>query len=129
VREVTQTLLEQLGYRAIAAASAAEALDTLASGARVDLVFSDIVMPGRIDGIGLARHVARNYPGVAVLLSTGYSRQADTIEREFPILHKPYHSDVLGQALRDALMRKREMFGAPQRLASKGWRAWIRSER
>jgi CheY-like chemotaxis protein len=129
VREVTETLLAQLGYRVIAAADAATALATLAAGTPIDLVFSDIVMPGAIDGVGLARQIARDYPGTAVLLTTGYSRQADALEREFPILHKPYQSDALSRAVRDALARKRDLFDAPARLARRGWRAWIRSER
>src|SRR5262249_45870417 len=73
VAEVTSGLLDQLGYRVLRAESAAAALDSLHNGAQVDLVFSDIVMPGALDGLGLADEVRKLYPHVPVLLTSGFS--------------------------------------------------------
>ena len=79
--------------------SAAAALQMLEEGEHPDLVFSDIVMAGEMDGLALARHIRRKWPRVPILLATGYSREAGAIGREFPILAKPYQSGELGAAL------------------------------
>ena len=63
VAEVTSSLLEQLGYRVVRAENAAEALRHLQQGIGVDLLFSDIVMPGSINGLGLAQICRERYPG------------------------------------------------------------------
>ena len=102
VRTVAVSLLEQLGYRATAVASAPVALERLAAGATFDLIFTDVVMPGDIDGLALARTVKSGYPGIPIVLTTGYARIFDT-EPEFPVLRKPYQLAALGRAMRDAL--------------------------
>jgi PAS domain S-box-containing protein len=103
VQAVAASLLEQLGYRVLQTGDAKSALQVLATGEPVDLVFSDIVMPGELDGIGLARRIKQQFPGVAVLLTTGYADAADAAEPGFPILRKPYRLAVLARALREAL--------------------------
>jgi K+-sensing histidine kinase KdpD len=62
VAEVTSSLFEHLGYETVYRESAAAALDLLEDGTKVDILFSDIVMPGTIDGIGLAREINSRYP-------------------------------------------------------------------
>ena len=101
--EVAVMLLEQLGYRVLHAQSADAALQLLASGKAVDLVFTDIVMPGELDGMALARQVKEEYPDIAVLLTTGYAKAANASESGFPILRKPYQLAALARAIRDAL--------------------------
>ena len=96
-------LLDQLGYRVFRAQSAIAALQLLQSGEVVDLVFSDIVMPGELDGVALARQVKHEYPDVAVLLTTGYAWAVNTLEAGFPVLRKPYQLPTLARAIRDAL--------------------------
>ncbi len=103
VQEVAGMLLEQLGYRVFLAQSAASALQFLASGEAVDLVFTDIVMPGELDGVALARRVKDEYPDTAVLLTSGYAKAADPLEAGFPILRKPYQLPTLARAIRNAL--------------------------
>ena len=103
VKEVAGMLLGELGYRVMHVDNASAALATLASGAPVDLVFSDVVMPGEIDGLALAQRVKEQYPRVAVLLTTGYTRAANAAEAGVPILRKPYRLATLGRAIRHAL--------------------------
>jgi PAS domain S-box-containing protein len=103
VQETVGMLLNQLGYRVFRARSAATALQLLQAGEAVDLVFSDIIMPGELDGMALARQVKEEYPDIAVLLTSGYAKAVNTLEANFPILRKPYQLATLARAIRDAL--------------------------
>jgi PAS domain S-box-containing protein len=103
VQEVASMLLEQLGYHVVAAQSAAAALDLLVSGEEIDLLFTDVVMPGELDGLGLAQRVREEYPDVAVLLTSGYAKALSTVDSGFPVLRKPYQLATLGHAIREAL--------------------------
>jgi CheY-like chemotaxis protein len=103
VQETVAMLLDQLGYRVFRARSAAAALQLLKSVEALDLVFSDIIMPGELDGVALARQVKEEYPDIAVLLTSGYAKTANTQEAGFPILRKPYQLATLARAIRDAL--------------------------
>jgi PAS domain S-box-containing protein len=103
VSDVTATLLEQLGYRVDRAANAVEALARLQDGDRFDLLFSDIVMPHGMNGIHLAQEVSERYPGMCVLLTTGYSDIAVAAESRFPILRKPFELSALDRAVREAM--------------------------
>ncbi len=100
VAEVTRTLLSQLGYRVIPAANADEALRELEHGTRVEAMFSDIVMPGTMNGLVLAQEVSKRYPRVKILLTSGYNDIAKTAEQQFAILRKPYQLSALEKALR-----------------------------
>ena len=91
-------LLEQLGYAVRWVSNAEEALAEI-DGQGIDLVFSDIVMPGKMDGLALAQTIRLKYPRLPILLATGYS---DTLRRTslgFQILKKPYEIHELSQAL------------------------------
>ncbi len=102
VRHVAVSLLEQIGYRTIEAETASAALDILAAGKNVDLVFSDVVLPGQTDGLALARTVTTRYPTIPVVLTTGYTKVFDT-GPEYPVLRKPYQISALGRVIHDAL--------------------------
>lgn len=102
VRAVTVSLLEQLGYRTIAVDNAATALEILASPQPVSIVFSDVVLPGEIDGLSLACTARARYPDVPVVLTTGYTRVFDS-EPEYPVLRKPYQISALGRIIRETL--------------------------
>jgi PAS domain S-box-containing protein len=106
VGDVSAMLLEQFGCTVLRAARPDAALAVLNSGADVDLVFSDMVMPGDMDGLALARAIREMHPGVPVLLATGYSSAAERVGREFPILRKPYDYDSLAEAVKTALCEK-----------------------
>jgi PAS domain S-box-containing protein len=98
VASASTGLLEQLGYAVRWVPNAEAALREI-EGNDFDLVFSDIVMPGGIDGLGLARVIRERYPGLPVLLATGYSDAAQNVRADFPILRKPYRVDELSRAL------------------------------
>ncbi len=103
VASVAEAYFEQLGYAVRHAASAQAGLELLAGEAGVDLVFSDILMPGGMNGLQLADTVRRLYPDIAVLLTTGYSSSAqDAVRRGFAVLQKPYDLAGLETALREA---------------------------
>ena len=95
VAEVTSSLFEHLGYDTAYCDLAEAALRLLADGTKIDLVFSDIVMPGTIDGVGLASEVQARYPHLPVILTTGYSDAAQAAPPSLPILRKPFDADAL----------------------------------
>jgi CheY-like chemotaxis protein len=98
VASVSAGLLEQLGYTVRRVANAEAALRELELDG-IDLVFSDIVMPGKMDGLGLARHLKAVRPGLPILLASGYSDAALSVRGDFPILRKPYEIHELSQAI------------------------------
>jgi PAS domain S-box-containing protein len=98
VASVSSSLLEQLGYTVRRVADGEAALREIERN-NVDLVFSDIVMPGKIDGLHLARRLREIRPDLPILLATGYSDAAADVRGDFPILRKPYEIHQLSQAI------------------------------
>ncbi|HEY4546252.1 MAG TPA: ATP-binding protein [Pedomonas sp.] len=99
VATVTASMLHELGYQVVRAASASDALEHLRAGVRVDFMLSDIIMPGSINGVELEDIVRRNYSLVPVLLMTGCSDNALQQNLERPVLRKPFDIEMLRQAL------------------------------
>jgi len=103
VAEVTGAYFEQLGYQVKQATNAQAALELLASGPPVDLVFSDILMPGGMTGLELGRAVGERHPSLPVVLATGYSTSArEAVAQGFIVLQKPFDLIALERALREA---------------------------
>ena len=102
VRAVTVSLLEQLGYRTIAVENATAALEVLDRSPDVSVLFSDVVLPGDMDGLLLARSAKARYAHIPIVLTTGYARVFDS-EPEFPVLRKPYQISALGRVIREAI--------------------------
>jgi PAS domain S-box-containing protein len=98
VAMVSTGLLEQLGYNVRWAADASAALAELEMDG-IDIVFSDVVMPGKMDGIGLAQTIREKNPKLPILLMTGYSSSATGTSSQFPILRKPYQLHELSREL------------------------------
>ena len=101
VAVLVSEMLGQLGYEVTRVASAAAALGALANGRHVDVVLSDIMMPGGMNGVELAREVRRRRSGLPILLTSGY---AEASQREadadgIRILPKPYLLKDLAAAL------------------------------
>ena len=105
VAELAAGMLTELGFDSSIAHSAKEALDRLTAGDKPKVVFTDIVMPGGISGIELARKVRDRFPELPILLTTGYSEQVGSAHG-FPVLQKPYEMDSLARALGKLLKRE-----------------------
>lgn len=106
VAELAQAMLESLGYRVRMVNSPTEALQLIRAGEPVDLLFTDLIMPGSMNGVVLAREARRMLPSLKILLTTGYA--SESIERhgadgEFPVLDKPYRHDELARKIRIVL--------------------------
>ncbi len=106
VLDVTLKRVEALGYVAEAAHSGAQAINVLKSGIGVDVILSDIVMPGGMTGFELARRVRSEAPAVKIVLATGFSGDASAgnqLEPDIPVLYKPYSREQLANALAAAI--------------------------
>jgi PAS domain S-box-containing protein len=104
VAELAAEMLLQLGYGYTRVRTGHAALSVLASGQRVDVVFSDVLMPGGMNGAELAEEVRRRRPGLPIVLATGFDGEAIAQARaeDLPLLRKPYRLDTLAQTLRHA---------------------------
>lgn len=96
VRDSSHQLLASAGFVVRSAGSAAEALQLVSEGLKIDVLVSDIVMPGGMHGVELARRVRRHTPAVRVVLVTGYADIADGArDDDFAVLRKPYELAAL----------------------------------
>ena len=107
VRKLTVQRLVELGYRTVEAETGDAALHLLQDGQRVDAVFSDLVMPGKLNGYDLAHSIYADYPDIPVLLTSGYASDVVTSrlteDMRFPVLHKPYRLPELAKKLHELL--------------------------
>ena len=103
--DVAEHLRDQ-GFAVLEASSGDEALEILQSGARVDLVFSDIQMPGSASGVDLARWILASAPHIAVILTSGADRAMDLdpdLAAIAPVQGKPYDPGALVRRIRAML--------------------------
>jgi CheY-like chemotaxis protein len=106
LRSYVTTQLKSLGYRTLTAANAAEALAISDDGAVFDLLFTDITMPGRMNGRQLAVEMAKRRSALKILFTSGYSENAtgvDRLDSEILLLAKPYRKSELARMIRLAL--------------------------
>ncbi len=111
--EIAQSILRKLGYKTLISSNGEAALQVLEQNhASIDLLFSDIVMPGKVDGFTLADTVSRNWPGVKVLLTSGFAKSAEQKQdmnnmqitnMKKNLLDKPYNKIELAKAIRSTL--------------------------
>lgn len=106
--ELTVIVLEKLGYNVLTADSAAQAMTVIDHcSQRVDLLFSDVVMPGGMDGFALAAVVRAQQPGIKVLLTSGFTGNEllpdGSATSGWPILNKPYSQQELAKNIREIL--------------------------
>lgn len=107
VRAVTESLLTELGCRVTVEPDAVRALKRLTDGEAFDLMLSDIVMPGGMNGVELAHAAAARDPDLPIVLTTGYAgdRFGDgASETPWPVLRKPFRAEQLETVIRDALV-------------------------
>src|SRR5262249_60768346 len=104
LREIVATLAKSLGYDVLETSGSTEAISTLERGTHVDLLLTDVVMPG-VSGPELAARVRDRIAGGRVLFMSGYAE--DTLRTELPhgapLLRKPFSSEVLARKLRETL--------------------------
>ena len=99
--------LRELGYQTYAAENAAQAMAVLEGNTGIDLLFSDVVMPGGMNGYELARAAVESHPGLRVLLTSGFTSRAlsndDELSVSSGILAKPYRKEELARRVRQVL--------------------------
>ena len=100
---VVQAMIEDLGYRVTRVGDALQALDVLDRGEAFDLIFSDVVMPGELNGLQLAAVIRERRPGMPIVLTTGYAGVAENRTADYQVVPKPYTMAVLSEAFRTAL--------------------------
>ncbi|MGX4643849.1 histidine kinase famiy protein [Massilia sp. SYSU DXS3249] len=115
VRELAESMLGEAGYAVVSAPSGEQALRMLESGDEIDLVFTDVLMPGGMNGLQLADKVRMHRPDTPILITTGYMDElpAASPSRPLDILGKPYRQE-------DLLSRVKALLPGPQGRA--GWR-------
>jgi len=107
VRGYVMAQLQRLGYRTIAAANGSDALALLDQGVAFDVLFTDVIMPGGMNGRELADAVAQRRPGVPVLYTSGYPEAAimhdGRLDPGVALLNKPYRQSELARLMRQVL--------------------------
>ncbi|MCP4414127.1 MAG: PAS domain S-box protein [Gammaproteobacteria bacterium] len=110
--EITSSFLNNAGYKTITASSGKQALSIIKSGEKIDLLFTDIIMPGKYDGFQLASKIHEEYPHLKILLTSGYTMERENqivCDDKFiaslanSIVNKPYDQSDLTQAIRTTL--------------------------
>ncbi len=116
VRETVVALLADLGYRVLKAVDAASALNVIDSGIPIDMLFTDVVMPGTLKSPELARKAKERLPDIAVLFTSGYTENSivhgGKLDAGVELLSKPYTRDALARKFRHVLNNQRQRSGA-----------------
>ena len=107
VRKYVRTQIEGLGYATLEAANAAEALEVIDANAQIDLLFTDVIMPGAMNGRQLVDEALRRRPGLKTLFTSGYTENAivhhGRLDSGVLLLAKPYRKSELARMIRMAL--------------------------
>jgi CheY-like chemotaxis protein len=110
VRSATCGILSALGYRVLEAPDAAVARAIVESGEQIDLVFSDVIMPGPVSSLQLGEVVRERLPRAQILYTSGYAEgvlaHEGKVEANINLLQKPYHPDALSARIRHLLRRR-----------------------
>jgi len=110
VRSATVAMLSGLGYRVLSSPDADHAAQLLGEGARIDLLFSDVIMPGRLTSLQLSELVKRDQPQAQVLFTSGYAEGLLAHDGKLPagvsLLAKPYTVETLSARVRQVLRQR-----------------------
>ncbi len=116
VRDITVSLLSELGYKVLKARDADSGLAIIESGVSIDLLFTDVVMPGRLKSSELARKAKERRPDIEVLFTSGYTENSivhgGRLDPGVNLLSKPYARETLARKIRMLLDKAKER--APQ---------------
>ena len=111
LRAYTVEMLRELGYNVLEAPNGATALDMLQQNPKIDLLFTDIIMPGGMNGRQLADEAVRRRPGLKVLFTTGYTRNAivnhGRLDPGVEMISKPFSLEELGAKVRSMLDKQK----------------------
>ncbi|MEW6763685.1 MAG: PAS domain-containing protein [Pseudomonadota bacterium] len=124
VRATVVEMLTQLGYRVLKASDASSALAVIESGVPIDVLFTDVVMPGTLRSPELARIARERLPNLAVLFTSGYTENAivhgGRLDPGVELLGKPYTRERLARRIRQVLARQKSRAEAPQDVPEAG---------
>jgi PAS domain S-box-containing protein len=136
VRDTVVAMLSDLGYRVLKAKDAHSALSIIESGIPIDLLFTDVIMPGPLKSTELARKARERMPDLVVLFTSGYTENAivhsGRLDESVELLSKPYSRDALARKIRSLLSsaeqrktaREREHFADGSHLAANPGKVW-----
>jgi CheY-like chemotaxis protein len=112
VRATAIEMLGDLGYRVLKASDAAGALHIIESGLSIDLLFTDVVMPGKLKSPELARKAKERQPNIGVLFTSGYTENAivhgGRLDADVELLPKPYAREALARKVRQVLAKAKQ---------------------
>ncbi|WP_454742425.1 response regulator [Cupriavidus necator] len=127
VRATVVDMLASLGYQVLRARDAQDALELVERGELVDLLFSDVVMPGPLRSTELARKVREHLPGVGVLFTSGYTDSVivhdGRLDAGIELLSKPYTHEAMARKVRHVLANRRQRATAPGAAPAHGGQA------
>ncbi|TCL71135.1 PAS domain S-box protein [Rhizobium sp. BK251] len=119
VRATVVEMLGDLGYRVLKARDASSALSIIESGVPIDLLFTDVVMPGPLKSAELARQAKERLPDIAVLFTSGYTENSivheGRLDAGIELLSKPYSREALARRIRHLLSNRRQLKRKPSR--------------
>lgn len=105
VRMASASMLEEAGFEVIEACDADEALRLLSANPGVGVVFTDVEMPGTIDGLDLARRIHHDWPRIGVVVTSGRRGQTAAVQDGDVFMPKPYRSAVLITGIKESMRR------------------------
>jgi CheY-like chemotaxis protein len=110
VAEATAELLREIGLQVVWVDAGKTALRAVEGDPTIEMVISDILMPGGMSGLDLARTLREIRPELPILLATGHSQYSQQVMKEgFTLVEKPYHRQVLAAAIQAAAVRDRDL--------------------
>jgi DNA-binding NtrC family response regulator len=115
LRMAISDYLQECGFKIYEAVTASEAIEMIESGRFViDLVFSDVRTPGKVDGFGLAQWVRKNRPGLPVILTSGDAKKSEVAKalcENEPMFEKPYDLDLVLAHIRTVMAQQKRTCG------------------
>jgi CheY-like chemotaxis protein len=117
VRSSTCGILSALGYHVLEACDAARAVELIEAGRPIDLVFSDVIMPGPVSSLQLREVLRAHLPDAQILYTSGYAEgvlaHSGKLDASVHLLQKPYHPDALSARIRHLLRQRSERKPVP----------------